>query len=560
MAMHNIPGAADAPRDPFAGEPITPCPYCGRESSENYDGNGCCWQCFSLLHGLDGGADDEQAEDAPPADLEDETAALAEVPDYPFDVLDGPLAGLVEAADRAGLPAALAAGAGVAAVAAAIGGRSSVTPGGDWTERAIAWVPLIGPRGCGKSPVLAAAFMPLWQLDAERADRPSLTFDDATLEAVARELAAGGGAAAVCADELASWLEGLGCYKRGGGADRARLLALWSGGPWTMRRVGGGGDKNQVRLRIAAPTMPIVGGLQPHLHELLGGESDGMRPRWLPHLAPLAAVPVAPAPCEPPAAWRELLASLVAVRDRERSWRLDREAARSFAQMHAEWRQRARDPGTPPTVGAALDKAAVHVLRVALVLAEAGAPGRGGAVDAATLERAAAIIEYATACWAALPEGPGLALSRHDATCDEACEAIAAWLEARGGRASRGELLRAHVGGVRASVDLSAVLRRYEQRYPGCVRAVPAGARGGRPGVVVLAPPRRPAGVYSHAANKGPCAEAERPENTGDDGPEGGLLPRLLPRESGNKPGGVEPDPDVSDIEEVLFARFGGAP
>jgi hypothetical protein len=30
--------------------PIRPCPTCGQVSSENYDGNGCCWTCFCKVH------------------------------------------------------------------------------------------------------------------------------------------------------------------------------------------------------------------------------------------------------------------------------------------------------------------------------------------------------------------------------------------------------------------------------------------------------------------------------------------------------------------------------
>ena len=62
-----------------------------------------------------------------------------------------------------------------------------------------------------------------------------------------------------------------------------------------------------MRLRIPRPTLVICGGLQPALHELLGGDDDGLRPRWLPHLAPLPSQPESLSNGSHPASWQSLL-------------------------------------------------------------------------------------------------------------------------------------------------------------------------------------------------------------------------------------------------------------
>jgi len=67
-----------------------------------------------------------------------------------------------------------------------------------------------------------------------------------------------------------------------------------------------------------------------------------------------------------------------------------------------------------------------------------------------------------------------------------AIDLLVQWLEDRGGTATRRDLLRAHVAGVRTAKDLDALLERYESVYPGCVREETS--RGGRR--VVITSPR----------------------------------------------------------------------
>lgn len=215
--------------------------------------------------------------DASAATIDGQVPILEGIPDYPVEALPEAARALVRRATDAGLPASLVGGAAVGAMAAAIGSSAQMDVLSN--ERATLWLPLIAPAGAGKSPAQALAFGPLREHDAAATDDECILLGDLTLEAVARELDAVGGAAALDVDELPVLLRGLGEYKRAGGGDRARFLALWTGAPWRFTRVGAGGKRNALRLRIQRPTVVICGGLQPHLHELLGSDEDGSRAR-----------------------------------------------------------------------------------------------------------------------------------------------------------------------------------------------------------------------------------------------------------------------------------------
>jgi hypothetical protein len=94
-----------------------------------------------------------------------------------------------------------------------------------------------------------------------------------------------------------------------------------------------------------------------------------------------------------------------------------------------------------------VDKAPIHVLRIALTLAEAEAPGRGGTIGEGTLDRAAAIVNFTLGCWYALPERGAEWLTRREQGLDRAVITFLAWLEERDGReATRREIQRAWRG------------------------------------------------------------------------------------------------------------------
>ena len=420
------------------------------------------------------------------AELDDAGPMLGAVPVYPVEALPAQAQALVVGAARTGLPAALTGGAVLAAMAAAIGGAVQLAVAASWPVRPILWIPLLAPAGAGKSPAQDLAFGPLRDVDANAGDDDGhILHGDVTLEALARELAVSDGAGAADLDELSVLLRGLGEYKRGGGGDRGRFLQLWTGAPWTIRRVGGGGPRNQVRLRINRPTLVICGGLQPRLHELLGGEEDGMRPRWLPHLAAMPeGASIRPVVAE---GWKTLLDVLVAGRSMERRWHLGPPALEAFEDFRSVWKREARgDEGA--SVAAALQKADVHLARVALVLAEAERPCGGGSVTGEIVERAAQIVQFTLDCWRALPTHGSLALSRRDETLDRGVAALVEWLERReGGKADRRKIQQARVGGARTKDELNALLERYDALYPGCVTT----QKTSGPTATIVAAPRR---------------------------------------------------------------------
>jgi hypothetical protein len=466
--------------------------------------------------------------DAAPATPIQDHGGLAEVPDFPLDVLPGPARALVRAAVEAGLPAALAAGAALAAMATAVGPKASIEAQPGWSERGILWLPLLAPRGAGKSPTQELAFRPIRDRDAqlwsgyrdgirtwqgaprkERGRRPadpSVLAGDTTLEALARRLEDAEGLA-VEVDELSQWLRGVGEYKRAGGSgDRGRLLSLWTGHPWRYSRVGVG--PAGIDILVAHPTVVICGGLQPTLHGLLGGEEDGLRPRWLPHLATLPDQQSDVAGGTPEAWLRLLGADLLPIRDASRRWMLDPKARERFRSWQRRWKAEARGSENA-SVSAALVKADVHLLRVALVYAEAEWPGQPRAVPGWLMDRAAGHVQFTLDCWRALPESGSLALSIRTERLDKAVDRTRDWLEQHGGEATRRELMRAGVGGVQTAVELDAVLARYESRYAGTLaERRPPG--GGPTAYVVRAPKRIPHLVVS--TDNGPGESFSRPE------------------------------------------------
>lgn len=431
--------------------------------------------------------------------------SLGPVPDYPSPVLPGPLGELV--AGSGGLPDALVAGAGLAA-AASVMPTAELRISDTMTEVAALWVPLVAPRGAGKTPSMDIALGPVRAADADqhrvyrdeldawlatpRKDRDpkpprdwTYLVGDLTLEKLARRLDASDGAATIASDELVLILGALGEYKRGGGGDRGRILGLWSAQPWRYQRVGDGVD-----LLVDRPVVTIVGGIQPPLHHRLGGEEDGMRPRWLPHVATLdVAAQDAGGMATVAPSWAQTLGKLHGNRT-ARTWTLDGSVYRAWLAARRRWKS-AAGGGETASTSAALVKADVQVARVALVLAETIDPGKGGLVPPEAMTAAVAIVDFVMDCWRSLPEEAGPGLSRRAEVQDSRVERLRAWLEDRSDRqAAKQELLRAQVAGVRVAAELDELLTRYVATYPGTVATRRSGAKGGRPATVVSAPSR----------------------------------------------------------------------
>lgn len=437
------------------------------------------------------------AEDyAPHPDDEAEAGPhLGAVPDYPVDAIPGPLGDLIREAARAGLPTALVAGAGLT-VAATVAMPASVEVGGNtWVEPATIWVPLVSPPGGGKSPSMKLATRVLDHLEAEahrryrdelkdwraqpKEDRedppidPTISIDDATLEALARQLDTADGTSAVFSDELKGWLLGIGQYKKGGGGDLPRYLSLWDGARWRYKRVGQGGGG--IDILVERPVVPICGGLQPAFTELLGPEEDGMRSRWLPHLS--LTTDIEPTSADIPTAWEEMVTYLYGHRV-PRTWTMTHggPAYQTWQAARRRWRAEARGDTVTPSVQGALGKADRNAARVALVLAETLHPGQAGEIPVEAVEAAVTIVDYTIDCWRALPERSELQLDRKQEKLAPAVEKLAAWLEARRPdetgvkRVLLRDAQRAKAGGARDAATFRALVYQYEQTYPGTVR------------------------------------------------------------------------------------------
>ena len=342
-----------------------------------------------------------------------------------------------------------------------------------------------------------------------RPSDPTLLGNDLTLEALARRLDRADGAAALDIDELSQFLRGLGEYKHGGGGDRGRLLALWTGDPWRNERV-----TDELDIYVMRPVVVICGGLQPALHELLGPESDGLRPRWLPHLAAMPDSRMGESAGPAPQSWTDLLGGLIERRQRERVLTFDPPARARFFEHQHRWKTAgAGDEGE--SVSAALVKADQQALAMLLVLAEAE---QRPTVNVELVDRAAAAIDFCLDCWRALPEQGTLALSRKDEVLDQGVERLRSYLEDHGGQATRRDLLRHTAAGARTAADLDELLRRYVAVYPGTVSEETRPGPGPR-AIVVRAPmrdaPRQRSNDQTHSRGKGAIVGADNSGGAG---------------------------------------------
>ena len=420
--------------------------------------------------------------------------ALAAVPEYP--VIDGPLGKLVLSSGH--LPPALVGGSGLAALAAAASGWSLVMPDMS-VQYPVLWVSLIAPRGAGKSPALDLAFETLRDLDAgswrdfrrdlaewsrEKADErgpkptdPSILLDDFTMEHLARALSGGDERACVVSDELSGWLRGLGRYGRGGGAaEVSRMLSLWSSSPWKFARVTG-----ETSLLIGRPVVSVVGGIQPHLHGLLGDDETGMRPRWLPHYVP--AWKAKWGTHRAPASWVNRITELYF--GAGHTLHMDGAGLRAWEEQRERWHGLSSDHGASDTVHGALAKADVQCARIALVLAAAG--GVDGDLPVWCVRAAAEIVDYVLGVWASLPSPEEFALSERDRVMREKVAKLLTAVEQRGGSMRRSDIQTAHVAGITSGADCDALIKAYAKVYPGCIRTVKT---GGRPVQIVISPER----------------------------------------------------------------------
>jgi hypothetical protein len=427
---------------------------------------------------------------------------LAPIPAYPVDAIPGPLRNLTDSADN--LPPALVAGAGLAALSGACAGAELVMPDGTVQYPAL-WVPLMGPRGGGKTPALDLAFATFRELDADehgkfrsamadwlslprdkrglRPGDPTAIIDDFTVEMLARFLDNGDGTGIAVSDELSGFLTGLGRYNKDArGSDRSRFISLWNCRLWRYQRV-----TSHIDISIPNPVMSVVGGIQPHLHSLLGDDKTGMRPRWLPHIVPLTDVKWANSPIAP-REWDDTIADLYEKRS-PRSWSLNGEALRLWKNASARWKGESRSREASSSLSAALVKADVQSARIALVIAESLNPVGAGQIPPEAMSASIAIIEFVMGCWRTLPSYDEWIIGRRDAVVKPKVSELLDWLEQHGGKATKRELQQYRVAGISSAKEADMLLDEFAQQYPGTVKNERTGTRG--PATKVVHVPRR---------------------------------------------------------------------
>ena len=359
------------------------------------------------------------------------------------------------------------------------------------------WVPSAGDPGSGKTPAADLAFAPYreredteakryvaamldWQsMDRkERAGRTppqntSKLSEDATVELLARRLSGGSEAVALVTDELATVLRGIGQYKKGGGSDKARFLALWSGKSWTYERVGTG--ENPIFIHISRPVLPVFGTIQPELVDLLGDVGSGMQSRWLPHwCAGLSGTETGRTAPE----WESTVRVLLNDLDRPRVWTMPREceARRELLAAEERWRDEATDKCQTSASTSFLAKGGEHAARIALVLAEVASAGDSaaagqrhvpsGQMPVWAVRAAVDLVDYCTAVWRTLPgsETP-LTQSYAEARIAEKDGVLNAWLRKHGGSATKREIQAAKVAGARTPTAVKALIDRHREIY-----------------------------------------------------------------------------------------------
>lgn len=358
------------------------------------------------------------------------------------------------------------------------------------------WIPSIGYAGSGKSPAAELVFQPYrdreevviakyiteritWQ-NASRDERKTMVrpyndarlLTDITAEALVRRLEGSLEGAAFVPDELSAFLLGFGSYKKGDGqgADKSRLLELWSGRPWAYDRVGTG--DNEIFIYIRQPVVPIFGTIQPEFVRLLGDVGSGMQARWLPHFvgrregeetgrtSPL---------------WARVIGRLLSCLHSPRNWTLTEGGEARELHRAAERRWSAEGASVEQTAASSsfLEKAGEHCLRVALVVAEVDAATealshrgliQAGELPAWAVRAGIDFVDYCARVWLALgTTETSLALSYAERAIAEKDDRLNAWLHGREGKsATVYEIRRAKVAGCRTKEQVQALVDRHK--------------------------------------------------------------------------------------------------
>lgn len=233
------------------------------------------------------------------------------LPPFPVDALPEVAGRLVrEGAAAVGVPPDAVALPLLAITGGVMGSRYTLRLKRSWSGYAVIWTILVLPPGAAKTPALAVVREAVdvlqkeahqrWREDlgeyelaraskkdggppeGDKPRRPVMeTFfsTDATSEAIARVLGDGGSPGmTLIHDEALTFIKGFDVYRNGKGADREKMMSLWSSQPLTIIR------KGSDPIYVANPVVSFYGGIQPDVLTAItedSGRRDGFVERFL---------------------------------------------------------------------------------------------------------------------------------------------------------------------------------------------------------------------------------------------------------------------------------------
>lgn len=402
----------------------------------------------------------------------------------------------------------------LAALGSTIGNARVAIVKADWTEPPIIWAMLIGPSGTAKTPAARIVLAPVHERHARliaageqaakahalerqryeaelaawkrkpRGDPPAepdpppaerVMIEDTTIEALAPILRANPRGVLLHRDELAGWIGSFDRYAQSGGGDMPRWLSIFNAEAITVDR------RTSGTTYVRRPAVSIIGGIQP-------GRLPAVLTQTLRDSGLLARFLVASPPPMPKRfnadgldaavadGWRlllSLLATLEPAADGETPMPLPMAMTGPAQAAFGPWCDalNAETINKPADTAAARSKLEAYAVRFALIFAVCDL---SSVIDVAHAHRGCELADW----FAAEAERIYNAIG-HTHADREAAE-LAAWIERRGGRATRHEITASGPRAYRGKPDAAdAVLSRLANDGRGQWQHDPA--RNGRP-------------------------------------------------------------------------------
>lgn len=367
-----------------------------------------------------------------------------------------------------GLPFALA------TIAGAIGNRRSIHVKNSWYASPALWVAIVARPGAGKTPLMEYIMEPLTRWDEEREveweylkkaleedntekslknseipPAPRVMANNITVEELARLFSQNPNGLTLARDELRGFVEAMGQYKGGSGADRSDYLSMWSGTSFNVDR------KGSESFRVKHPCLTVVGGIQPDLvHKLTSKDGDdGFLDRVLSvHAEPLEkkwntkAVSL-----DTHEAWIQAIDNILALKMQPAGYpvvvEMSDTARTRYGELyskHAEAQNRSDFNYRMFGVWAKLEIYAARLTLGLHMVKLASGETRSQEVEVSTVEAAWALVRW-FAAHAAVTRG-----LLEETPEDRLAGALVSWMRKHGGQTSLRELVHGHAVGIRS--------------------------------------------------------------------------------------------------------------